>query len=231
MKRALLFIIAPLLLTYSCSKVNSNDLKDDVPYYQSYEVSFDKTLASTSAMASYKIRDANGARVDLANGAGVSANNIGPSTDFLDKTLYKWNFTGNHDVNFVLTKNSGAKINNTVSLNDLGKTDFATGFPTSASKASGLTFTWMGDAVSATETLNISISTTDSGSYVMKSLTQTNSAFTVTFSAADMVNVKPGLLTVVLSRNKTMGLDNADGTASGAITVRSSARRTLTLNP
>lgn len=231
MKCLLPFLLILVLLTYGCKKVDSSDLKDDVPYYQSYEVGFDKTLGSPSAMASYKIREANGARVSLENGAGVSANGTSPTTDFLDKTLYRWNFSGTPDVNFILTKNSGAKINNTIAFSDISNTDFAAGFPTAASKASGFSFNWTGDAVGATETLNITISTPDSGSIAMKTLTQSNSSNTVTFSSAEMVNVKPGQLTVELSRRRDMALDNADGTASGTMAVRLAVRKTLTLNP
>jgi hypothetical protein len=182
-------------------------------------------------MASFKLRDANGVRVDLANGAGVAANSTSPTTDFLDKTLYRWTFTGTPDVNFILTKNSGVKINNGVAMTDIGNTDFASGFPTTASKASGLTFNWTGDPVAANETLNITISTPDSGSTAMKTLTATTSGYTVMFTTADMVNVKPGQLTVELSRSKEMPLDNADGTSSGAISLRLMTRKTMTLNP
>jgi hypothetical protein len=230
MKHLLPFLVMVVLLTYGCKKVDSSDLKDDVPYYQSYSVSYDKAYG-TSAMASFKLRDANGVRVDLANGAGVSANATDPTTDFLDKTIYRWVLTGTPNVNFVLTKNSGTKINNGVKLSDIGNTDFATGFPTIASKALGLTFNWTGDAVATNETLNITISTPDSGSTAMKTFTATNSSYTVTFTTADMLNVKPGQLTVELSRSKDMPLDNTDGTASGAISVRMMTRKTMTLNP
>lgn len=230
MKYLLPFVVLPVLLTNGCKKVDSSDLKDDVPYYQSYSVSYDKTYG-TSAMASFKLRDANGVRVDLANGAGVAANSIGPTTDFLDKTLYRWNFTGTPDVNFILTKNSGTKINNGVSLTDIGNTDFATGFPTTASKSSGLTFNWTGSPVATDETLNITISRPDSGSSAMKTFTATNSSYTVNFTTADMVNVKPGQLTVELSRSRELPLDNKDGTSSGAISVRMMTRKMMTLNP
>jgi hypothetical protein len=229
MKSLLPLLSATLLLTYSCKKVDSSDLKDDVPYHQSYTVSYDKTYG-TSAMASYRLRDINGVRVDLANGAGVSANGIAPTTDFLDKTLYRWNFTGTPDVNFVLTKNSGSKINNDVNFAETGNTDFD-GIPVAASKAAGFSFTWKGAAITGAETLGISIATPDSGSNAYKSMSSSTASNTVTFTSSDLVNVKPGTLTVELIRTKITGLDNADGTSSGSIEVRFTTRKTLTLNP
>jgi hypothetical protein len=50
------------LLTTGCKKVDSNDLKDTVPYYQEYTVTYDKAANQTKATALIRVREAGGAR-------------------------------------------------------------------------------------------------------------------------------------------------------------------------
>jgi hypothetical protein len=225
--KKLIMLLLPVLSMYSCRKVDSNDLKDDVPYYQSYSVIYDKAANNVNVSGFCRVRDASGTKVQFSSGAGLTANGATPAVDIFDKAIYRWNFNSIQDVNFVLSKNSGAKINNTVTLSDISNSDFGTGFPTTVSKASGFSFNFTGDALTGSESLTINIAA-DSG-IKEKILTQLNSGNTVNISSSDLQGLKTGNLNITMTRENNLPLDNKDGTAGGTILIRYIAKRTATL--
>jgi hypothetical protein len=227
--KKLIMLLLPVLLVYSCRKVDSNDLKDDVPYYQSYSVIYDKVANNVNVSGFCRVRDANGTKVQFSSGAGLTANGATPSVDIFDKAIYRWNFNSIQDVNFVLTKNSGTKINNTVTLSDISNSDFGAGFPTTVSKASGFSFNFTGDALTGTESLTINIAA-DSGTKE-KILTQLNTGNTVNISSSDLQGLKTGNLNITMTRENNLPLDNKDGTAGGTILMRFIVKRAATLTP
>jgi len=218
-------------LTYGCKKVDSNDLKDTVPYYQSYGVYYDKDENKTEASATFRVRDANGTRVELSNGANVMANGIAATTHFLSPTDYKWAFIGMQDVAFVLNKNSGTAINNKALRTDISNIDFAANFPASASKAAGFSFGWTGTPLENGESMMITISTPDSASTRTKAMNATNSSQTINFSSTEMQNMVTGTMTVEMVRYKSKALDNNDGTSTGSIALRYRLSKKMPLNP
>ncbi|MBL7683381.1 MAG: hypothetical protein JNK00_08460 [Flavipsychrobacter sp.] len=219
------------ILTLGCKKVDSNDLKDTVPYYQSYGVYFDKDAGTIEASAVFRVRDVNGTKVELSNGAGVTANGVAASTNFILPSDYFWNMIGLKDVEFVLTKNSGNVLTNRAKLSDISNISFANTFPASASK-SGFSFGWVGDPLTGNETMVVTISTIDSAGTASKALDASNSATTVSFSATDMQYMKAGNnLTVEMTRYKSIPLQMADGTATGSIALRYRTTKTIPLNP
>lgn len=227
MKR-LLYLLPALFVISACTKkVDSEDLKDEVPYYQGYEVSYNKNDNTTTAAAWFTVRNSGGARVELSGNANVRANGMTPGTSSIDKTRYTWTLTGNPDVEFVLTKSSGTKISNTLSTSDIGDMNFTSGFPTSVSRSAGFTFSWMGTALRTDETVHA----------ILKSLTGTTVADkdvtsnSVTFTAADMASCPTGEMAVELYRTRDITLKNSDGTAGGAMQVRMNRSKNLTVNP
>lgn len=231
MKQFILLISSLSILTLGCKKVDSNDLKDTVPYYQSYGVYFDKDAGTTEASAVFRVRDVNGTKVELSNGAGVTANGVAASTNFILPSDYFWNMIGLKDVEFVLTKNSGNVLTNRAKLSDISNISFANTFPASASK-SGFSFGWVGDPLTGNETMVVTISTIDSAGTASKALDASNSATTVSFSATDMQYMKAGNnLTVEMTRYKSIPLQMADGTATGSIALRYRTTKTIPLNP
>jgi len=219
------------LLICSCKKVSSDDLKDTVPYYQSYGVYYDKEAGKTDASVVYRVRDANGTKVQLDNGANVTANGIAASTNFLTPSDYYWNIIGLQGVDFVLTKNSGTVITNKVKLSDISNIAFSSTFPTTASK-SGFSFGWVGDPLTSNESMVITISTSDSAGTASRSINAANSATTVSFSATDMQYMKAGSnLTVEMTRYKSIPLQMNDGTATGSLALRYRTTKTIPLNP
>lgn len=231
MKYQSVLLFGAALLIGSCKKVSSDDLKDTVPYYQSYGVYYDKEAGKTDASVIYRVRDANGTKVQLDNGANVTANGIAASTNFILPSDYFWNMIGLKDVDFILTKNSGAVITNKVKLSDISNISFASTFPAAASK-SGFSFGWVGDPLTGNESMVITISTTDSAGTASRSINATNSATTISFSATDMQYMKAGNnLTVEMTRYKSMPLQMNDGTATGSIALRYRTTKTIPLNP
>lgn len=231
MKYQSVLLFGAALLIGSCKKVSSDDLKDTVPYYQSYGVYYDKEAGKTDASVIYRVRDANGTKVQLDNGANVTANGIAASTNFILPSDYFWNMIGLKDVDFILTKNSGTVITNKVKLSDISNIAFASAFPSSASK-SGFSFGWVGNPLTGNESMVITISTSDSAGTASRSINATNSATTISFSATDMQYMKAGNnLTVEMTRYKSMPLQMNDGTATGSIALRYRTTKTIPLNP
>lgn len=231
MKHLSLLLSGLVLLMGSCKKVSSDDLKDTVPYYQSYGVYYDKEAGKTDASVIYRVRDANGTKVQLQNGAGVTANGVAASTNFILPSDYFWNMIGLKDVEFTLTKNSGNVLTNKAKLSDISNISFASTFPSSASK-SGFSFGWVGDPLTGNETMVVTISTVDSAGTASKALDASNSATTVSFSATDMQYMKAGNnLTVEMTRYKSIPLQMSDGTATGSIALRYRTTKTIPLNP
>jgi len=207
-------------LLAACTKVDSGDLKDDVPYYQSYSVSYNKTENATYASASFRVREANGARVKLSNGATVTANGkTGAATNPFDLSIYTWQFDDRKDVSFTLTK-ATATLNNTVRSSDIGDISFSGALPTFISKKDGYTITWTGDERRTGEHIYVSVSgisaaDTTGTATNDKEITGTN----VRLTPADLASLAPGSMTVTLRRERSISLDSPDGSSGGEKSV------------
>lgn len=227
----LLCMVASLSVSiYSCKKVASDDLKDTVPYYQSYTVNYDKTNSQTSASATFRVRDVNGTKVDLNNGASVTANGTNPNGLQLVPSTYNWDLSGLVDVNFVLTKNSGTKITNTVAKTDIGDIAFPTNMPSIVSKAAGFTFSWAGDALASGETILVTVQGDPASSGLTALITKTVTSGQVTISSSDLTNFAPGTIFITMERHKTLTLDMKDDTSGGDISTTIKIKKDLALN-
>jgi hypothetical protein len=225
------FTAATLLFSVqACKKVASDDLKDTVPYHQEYSVDYNKNTGKTSAAAQFRVRDANGSKVELNNGASVTANSKSPSSLQLVPGVYSWTFDELVDVSFELTKNSGNKLVNTVAKTDIGDIAFSSNFPAVASKASGFTFNWAGDALVSGETLTVKITGTPSSSSIDPNVEKTVTSGQVTISSSDLDKFAPGTLKVTMERRKNVLLDVKDDTANGDIELTIKTEKDLALN-
>lgn len=224
--RKLLYAI-PLVLIFGCTKkVDSNDLKDEVPYYQNYEVAYDKTANVTSATAMFNVRTGSGAKVQLSGSGSIKVNGMAPGISSIDPTRYTWNISGLQGVNFVLQKGNGQTITNTINKTDIGDIEFAAGFPDSISKSKGLSFSWTGGNIVSGETFIVSIVSPVDISYTFKDVTGN----TVQFSAAELQDVQSGQVYIQLSRTRNFPLDMQDGTSGGGIQVRLYSKKKAMLN-
>lgn len=226
--KPLFYILPFLLLTYGCSKkVDSNDLKDEVPYYQLYEVTYNKTDNSVLAAASFNVRTSSGAKVELSGSTNVRANGLTPGTSTIDKARYTWTITGNPDVEFILTKGNGTKVANKVSKADISDIDFAPGFPSTISKTSGFSFSWTGAPLASDESMTATISK-QAGIAIS---TKTVLASTVVFDSTDLQLLTVGeIVNVELYRVKDMPLKTEDAGAGGKIQIRMNTTRKATVN-
>jgi len=222
-----IYLFAILLLVASCTKsVDSDDLKDAVPYYQQYEVAYDKTHNIVNAVATYRVREASGAKVELAGSANVRVNNMPANTSTIDKTRYTWTLNGSPDVDFVLTKNSGETVTNTVLRADIGDVEFGGDFPSAMARTAGFSFSWIGTAISNNEALNVSLTSDQAGEIVTKAVTGN----TVTFSPAELKNCPAGNITVALYRVKDIAVKAEDQGAGGTIQLRLNVSRKGVIN-
>ncbi|MBX2905359.1 MAG: hypothetical protein KF744_04930 [Taibaiella sp.] len=224
------FTTAFLSLLSACTKVDSGDLKDDVPYYQSYSVSYNKTDNATYASASFRVRESNGARVKLTNGATITANGkAGAATNPFDVSIYTWQFDDLKDVNFTLSKPS-ATLDNEVRRLEIGDISFAAPLPASISKATGYTLSWAGDERKTGEHIYVSVSgrnavDTTGTATNDKEITGTN----VRITASDLQDIAPGSITITLRRERSMVLDAPDGSSGGEKSVSISVSGDLLL--
>lgn len=219
-----------LFLLPGCTKVDSTDLKDDVPYHQSYTIIYSKTDNTTYVSAYFRVREAGGARVKLADGSSISVNGIkGSTSNPFDPTLYSWQFTGIRDVTTTLNKN-GRILTNQVFTSDIGHVAFPVTLATELSKSADYSFNWVGERLVAGEHLYLGVSGRSIADTTLNASTErevTGSAANIT--TADLQNIVPGTLTVTLRRDKGLALDANDGTASGGVSVTESVSKELIL--
>ncbi len=224
-------LVSAFILTtaFSCKKIASNDLKDDVPYYQTYEVAYNKHDNTYTGMASFLVRTSSGSRIQLSDNASIKMNNNEPWVSATDKTTYHWNGTGAPDANFILTKNSGKKITNAVKRTDISDIDFGS-FITAPSKSSGFSFTLTGTPLTDTVNEWISISFTPESISSYSGFTKTVTGTTVQVSATDLQYMPTGKMFINITHGKTMNLKEADDNASGGITIRLQNTKETTLS-
>lgn len=208
----LAFTALAISYSFSCKKVESNDLKDDVGYYQFYQVDYDKTANSIRAMAAFNIKNATGAKIVLGNGASIKLNGAEPTTSMSDKSTYHWTITGQPEATFVLTKNSGSQIKNTITKEDIGDINFDT-FPATASRAAGFEFTWKGTPLKTGDEVYVSLSDE-------KFLNRLVEGNTIKITPDELKSVATGTkLTVTIYRQRKMDIKQKDNDAMGTIST------------
>ncbi len=232
MKRSLLSIsgiaASLLILAAGCKKVDSNDLKDTVPFYQEYAVTYDKTASTTTATALLRVRSKDGSRVELTNGAYIRANGIDENDAQPTNNTYDWFFTGTKDVRFDLGKNSGTVIANIISLTDVGAIDFPSNMRTGFSKNEGYSFNWIGTELSADEELTVTLTGTSMQSPLVPWTNKVNlDGNQIIIDSTSVNNIAPGSVTLKMTRTRTTALDAADAEAGGSIKITSATSKVL----
>jgi hypothetical protein len=222
-----LSIFCGALLATGCSKVDSNDLKDEVPYYQQYSVTYDEGDNKTSASAEFKVRTSSGSRVELSGASNVTANGVKGSSSLTDKTKYTWDLSGMPNVEFMLNKGGTISIKNTVASTSVGSVQI-TNLPDTLSKSKGFGFDWTGPALASGETMtaNITSSSLTGGLTLFKKGVTGNR---VEFSPSDLQTVATGDINIKLTRSRDLPLENSDNTAGGTISVTREMKTAATL--
>jgi hypothetical protein len=217
-----------LLATASCSKIDSDDLDEDVPYYQRYEVLYDGSAGSTKASGSFRVRTASGTGITLGDESSLKINGNVATKDPVASIVvptYTWNGGTIANVNFVLSKKGGTTITNTVSAGDIETVGFPTTMPTTFSKTGGIAFNYAGTAGS----VDVKIMGTNSFSQDT-SITKTVTANPVYFSPSELSIFNTGSIEIHLSRYKSITVPNSDDNAGGMIDIGYHMHNTFTLN-
>ncbi len=223
------WIIFVALFIAGCSKVDSNDLKTDVPYFQGYTVICDKTAGTTSASAFFRVRDLYGARIELSDNNKVEINGAPGKKGIIDHTYYTWQGTGKVDVSFVLTKNAQT-FYNVVKTTDIADITFQGTLSASFARSGGVSFSWSGADIASGETVDVSIAGRNILDTAMtESVSKALTGRSVLFTMAELQNIKNGAITISLSRTRSMVLDEYDGTGGGAKEVTITEQKGATL--
>lgn len=232
MKQALYTITALSILTYSCKRVQSSDLKDTVPYHQWYEVKYDKVADSTLATALFRMNNATSSRIELTGGSSISANGKKASSSQFLAGIYSWHVKGQPDFNFLLTKESGKTFANNVIRIQALDADFPSSFPSVISKSTETKFNWVGPALAFEEILYVTVAGVKASDPVQtESKTNTFTGQTITIHISDLTDIKPGPITIKMERLLNRSLDAEDGSAGGKKVVSVITYKKITLNP
>lgn len=224
--RCILFVA---LFIAGCSKVDSDDLKTDVPYFQGYTVIYDKTAGTTSASAFFRVRDLYGARIELSDNNKVEINGAPGKKGIIDRTYYTWQGTGKVDVTFILTKNAQT-FYNVVKAADVADITFQGTVPASFARSGGISFSWLGADTAPGETVNAEIAGRNILDTAMtESVSKEFAGRSISFTTAELQNIKNGTITIILSRTRSMVLDEYDGTGGGAKEVTLTEQKGATL--
>ena len=227
MKKILTPLLIAALAMVSCNKVNSDDLEDDVPYYQHYSVDYDGSNDETLAYGAFRVRGSGGAAVTFGEESYLKINgNATVKNDFLSLVVptYSYKTTMLTDITFELHKKDGKIITNSVPLNTIDPVDFPSGMPSNFSRAAGINFSYSGNEGA----IEITIKGRDlSNQEITISKTVTTSQ--VSFSSSELSGMNNGQVEIIMTRAKQMNVPNSDESIGGLIDIRYSVHNTYML--
>lgn len=212
----------------SCSKVDSDDLEEDVPYHQSYSVYFDGSNNTTRGSASFRVRTSNGTGITLGDESSLLINNNTAAKEPLISAfvpVYAWEGTSITNVTFKLNKKGGTTFTNTVNTNDIDALSFPNNMPSAFSKSSGISFNYVGTAgTTVVEIKGQNFSGVDTS--VSRNVTTNN----VSFSSSELSIFEPGSIEIQMERTKSASLQQSDANAGGSINITYRVHNSFTLN-
>lgn len=209
------------VLTASCNKVESNDLKDDVPFHQSYWVEYNSSTGSTSASAVFRTRKADGALIELTGEASVTANGKVLKLDPISKSLYIWSATEIFDVHFNLKKAGGNNFSNTVKTSDAYDLKFKSDQGRSIKKSDGITIDLPGPDKISAETFELTVRGADiNNPSAQTNLNKTLSEKKIILTPEELTIFKEGKIKMTLERIRNMSLTSPDQEAGGNMEVK-----------
>ena len=210
-----------LLLALSCCAVLAACSKsDNAGYNQQYNLSFDKTGNTVSAMAVFKHPSDLSTQM-LSNGASVTFNGLS-ATYSEDGRSYHWNTNALSPGNvFLLNTADGKAIKNEISADEIGDIDFGA-VPDTISKGSAFVFSWTGDALRPGETITYSLF--DDEKQMVRYATSGHDAV---FTAEDMQKVITGEAELSVGRSRQINIKQGYGNSGGTIGVGVSVKRNI----
>lgn len=213
-----------------CDRTPSDDLKEDVPFYQEYYVSYDKNDNETYAAGKFKSRDKTGGALELSGADKLLIN--GEETTFSKVTVRHFKSLNSlTEVTYTLTKDNSTSINNTVSVNDIN--NISAEFPaslTSLSKSTGSSFSWIGADYNSSQYISFNIYGTDNtGS--SKTVTINIDSKQVNITPSDIKDFNQGeKVELTLRRSYEKALQQSDQNAGGFIDITYEVKKEVTIN-
>ncbi len=202
----------------------------DTPYYQDYEVTYNKTDAIRLAIASFRLRDSAGAKVILNDRSYIKVNGRAMAAN---GDTYTWSDTGFNDLNFALLKNEDKAFFNTATYTNVKDFAFPAGFPANFYRVfGGVTFNWDGDISSdSSGVISVTVTGRDSTDTTQTvSVSRVLNINKVDIPAADLTGIKDGSITIALSRSKKLPLNAYDGSGGGKVLQTITEYRKATLH-
>ena len=196
---------------FGCEKINSNDLADDTPVYQSYRLEYDHYYDETTATAEFKVRNSSGVHIKLTGDSYVEFN----GEDYHDYWPvfheYSWRSNGFTGVDFYYNKNWRQDFYNTIYADDISFTTIPYDLDEIDLYGSGRIY-WDGAPLENYESITLSIE--QSGARLVVS-TDRRGATYLYLDADDLSDLYPGTATIYLEREKRYNLDEEDAYAGG----------------
>ena len=224
--RPIIALAASLLMFTACTKEESDDLPVSTPIYQDLKVLYDKPDNKTRAYATFRKNSSLGVRLQLTGGSSITFNNEAHTTyTELDNYFYRWSTDGMVDGVFRYTKEGVGTFINTIARADTNDINVPNGVV--LSQLNGGQVFWSGRPLESGETVSAKLrqgSTTTNSVDVSSTGAQSIQLPVTLFS-----NLVPGTADLYLTRTKTLGLQQADGSAGGRRIWEVEARGTVTI--
>lgn len=224
------YLLCIALVTFAlsgCSKVSSDDLEDDVPYYQHYSVYYDGSNNSTRATGSFTVRTKGGTGITLGNESNLKVNGNATTKEPIISEfvpVYAWVTGSITNVSFTLNKKGGATFVNNVNTSDIDPVAFPGGL-TSFNKSSGISFNYVGNAGAIDVEINgKNLSGLDT------SIAKTFTSNAVNFSSGELQIFNTGTIEIQMDRHKELPLQSSDDNAGGNLHLTYRVYNSFSLN-
>lgn len=221
----LAFIVLGLSFA-SCQKINSNDLNEDTPVYQSYRLVYDNYHHETTATAEFKVRNSSGVHIKLVEDSNVKFNGERHHNYLPIFHEYSWTVNGFADVDFIYNKNWHRDFINSIYAEDISFTTIPHDLEIIDLFDSNRIY-WDGAPLRSNEKITISI---EQSQHTVNISTSRRNASYVYVDEDDLRHMYEGTATIHIEREKRYDLDEEDGYAGGKKVIIMRDRKRIYLN-
>ena len=206
-----LFAIVISFSMISCEKVNSNDLANDTPVYQSYKLVYDNYYNETTATAEFKVRNSSGVHIKLVEDAYIRFNGKRHHDYWPVFHEYTWKRKGFTDVDFLYNKNWDQDFLNTIYADDIAFTVIPHDLDEIDINSAAKIY-WDGAPLENNESITLSIEQSDRT--VVASTHRRGDKY-IYFDVDDFSRLYQGNATLHIEREKKYRLNDEDEYAGG----------------
>lgn len=208
-----------------CS-ADSNTISSEVPFYQDYKVTYNKSNNTLKAQATFRISNDEGKRLELKSPAKILCNGKTSPWTRLDNYFYNWDFKGKVDAKFVLTNNKEQTIENKILSSEINDVAIPDSFKTVKLNESTV-FTWQGEALKENEYLRVELSQGTETSSLLS--TDKLGAKSIEITKGALSTLKPGEATFMVYRELTKDVEVKDASAGGRRVIAVTTEKKITI--